>query len=226
MAGLCEGGNEPLGSLKAICNIAFQTKFLQYFTLAEWMMPKFVSCILDLSWGQKGAPNQCEHDGEQIVKDLFSSLVEGHGDVKRAVLFQPRALVYAESLLKFAFLLKEQVAAVLSCIKERAIIQNPATHLPVSHGDYFLVTFKSAVLDHLLDHSENTMNRLLVDLSKDNVQWMLRILTELLHYLAKSKKNKQKEREQGAGAGVTCCLFSLYRSLGMEQQVLMEKSLQ
>ncbi|XP_069690626.1 DNA-dependent protein kinase catalytic subunit-like isoform X3 [Periplaneta americana] len=140
-----------------------------------------------------GAPNQCEHDGEQIVKDLFSSLVEGHGDVKRAVLFQPRALVYAESLLKFAFLLTEQVAAVLSCIKERAIIQNPATHLPVSHGDYFLVTFKSAVLDHLLDHSENTMNRLLVDLSKDNVQWMLRILTELLHYLAKSKKNKQKE---------------------------------
>jgi hypothetical protein len=40
---------------------------------------------------------------------LFSALVEGQGDMKRAVVLQPAAFSYAESLLKFAFLLNKEV---------------------------------------------------------------------------------------------------------------------
>jgi hypothetical protein len=40
---------------------------------------------------------------------LFSALVEGQGDTKRAVVLQPAAFSYAESLLKFAFLLNKEV---------------------------------------------------------------------------------------------------------------------
>jgi hypothetical protein len=54
-------------------------------------------------------PNQCGLDGNQIVKDLFSALAEGQGDTKKAVFLQPAALSYAESLLKFAFLLNKEV---------------------------------------------------------------------------------------------------------------------
>jgi hypothetical protein len=45
---------------------------------------------------------------------LFSALAEGQGDVKRAVVLQPTALAYAESLLKLAFLLNKEVCPGLS----------------------------------------------------------------------------------------------------------------
>lgn len=54
-------------------------------------------------------PNQCGFDSNQIVKDLFSALAEGEGNMGWAVMLQPTGLAYAESLLKFAFLLDEQV---------------------------------------------------------------------------------------------------------------------
>jgi hypothetical protein len=59
-------------------------------------------------------PDQYGLDGNQIVKKLFSALVEGQGDMKRAVMLQPTALSYAESLLKFAFLLNKEVWSSLS----------------------------------------------------------------------------------------------------------------
>jgi hypothetical protein len=56
-------------------------------------------------------PNQYGLDGNQIVKGLFSALVESQGDMKRAVILQPAAFSYAESLLKFAFLLNKEVCS-------------------------------------------------------------------------------------------------------------------
>jgi hypothetical protein len=53
-------------------------------------------------------------DGNQIVKDLFLALAEGQGDMKKAVLLQPAAVSYAESLLKFAFSLDKEVGGVSS----------------------------------------------------------------------------------------------------------------
>jgi hypothetical protein len=40
---------------------------------------------------------------------LFFALAEGQGDMKKAVLLQPAAVSYAESLLKFAFSLNKEV---------------------------------------------------------------------------------------------------------------------
>jgi hypothetical protein len=48
-------------------------------------------------------------DGNRIVKDLFLALAEGQGDMKKAILLQPAAVSYAESLLKFAFSLDKEV---------------------------------------------------------------------------------------------------------------------
>ncbi|XP_021932903.1 DNA-dependent protein kinase catalytic subunit-like isoform X3 [Zootermopsis nevadensis] len=139
---------------------------------------------------KKELPNQCGLDGKQIVKDLFSALAEGQGDMKRAVVLQPTAFTYAESLLKFAFLLNKEVSAVACCMKDQARIQNPATHLPVLHGEHFFVTFRSAILEHMLAHSEHSVNSLVQDISPDNVQWVITILTELLQYYAKNIKKK------------------------------------
>lgn len=79
-------------------------------------------------------------------------------------------------------------------MKDQARIQNPATHLPVLHGEHFFVTFRSAILEHMLAHSEHSVNSLVQDISPDNVQWVITILTELLQYYAKNIKKKHGDR--------------------------------
>lgn len=74
-------------------------------------------------------PNQCGLDGKQIVKDLFSALAEGHGNMKQAVVLQPAALTYAESLLKFAFLLSKEVWPGLS----RQNVMRVVNHIHSNH---------------------------------------------------------------------------------------------
>jgi hypothetical protein len=87
-----------------------------------------------------------------------------------------------------------QVTTVISCIKEQASIQNPATHLPVLHGDYFFVTFRSAILEHMLACSEHSVGCLMKDISAKNVQWVISIVTEVLQYYAKITKSKHQDR--------------------------------
>lgn len=87
-----------------------------------------------------------------------------------------------------------QVSAVACCIKDQTSIQNPATHLPVLHGEHFFVTFRSAILEHMLACSEQSVSCLVKDISPDNVQWVITILTELLQYYAKNIKNKRGDR--------------------------------
>jgi len=85
------------------------------------------------------------------------------------------------------------VTTVACCIKEQASIQNPATHLCVPHGEHFFVTFRSAILEHMAC-SERSVECLVKDISLDNVQWVIRILTELLQCYAKNRKSKHLDR--------------------------------
>lgn len=87
-----------------------------------------------------------------------------------------------------------QVTTVICCVKEQASIQSPATHLPVLHGEYFYVTFRSAILEHMLACSEQSVNCLVQDIDADNVQWVISIVTEVLQYYAKIRKNKDQAR--------------------------------
>lgn len=87
-----------------------------------------------------------------------------------------------------------QVTTVICCIKEQDSIQNPATHLPVLHGDYFFVTFRSAILEHMLACSEYSVSCLIEDISANNVQWVISIVTEILQYYAKIRKSKHQDR--------------------------------
>jgi hypothetical protein len=77
---------------------------------------------------------------------------------------------------------------------DQARIQNHATHLPVLHGEHFFVTLRSAILEHMLTCSEDSVYYLVKDISPDNVQWVITILTELLQYYAKNVKNKCEDR--------------------------------
>lgn len=87
-----------------------------------------------------------------------------------------------------------QVTTVICCIKEQASIQNPATHLPVLHGEYFFVTFRSAILEHMLACSEHSVSCLVKDISANNVQWVISIVTEILQYYAKIRRRKHQDR--------------------------------
>jgi hypothetical protein len=87
-----------------------------------------------------------------------------------------------------------QVTTVIGCIKEQASIRNPSTNLPVQHGEYFFATFRSAILEHMLAYSEQSVNCLVEDISRDNVQWVMSIVTEVLQYYAKIRRNKHQAR--------------------------------
>jgi hypothetical protein len=100
-----------------------------------------------------------------------------------------------------------QVTTVICCVKEQASIQNPATHLPVLHGEYFFVTFRSAILEHMLACSEHSVNCLVEDIGADNVQWVISIVTEILQYYAKVRKNKHQARLVSCSTEFAVCEF-------------------
>jgi hypothetical protein len=66
--------------------------------------------------------------------------------------------------------------------------------LPVLHGEYFFVTFRSAILQHMLACSEQSITCLVKDIDADNVQRIISIVTEILQYYAKIRKNKHQAR--------------------------------
>jgi len=80
-----------------------------------------------------------------------------------------------------------QVTTVVCCLKEQSTLQNPSTHSLVGHGEHFFVTFRSAILEHMLDFSEQSVDCLVRDISENNVQFIIRIVTELLQYCAKNR---------------------------------------
>jgi hypothetical protein len=83
-----------------------------------------------------------------------------------------------------------QVITVVCCLKEQDRIRNPNTRSSVGHGEHFFVTFQSAILEHMLECSEDSVDCLVRDISANNVQFVIRIMTELLQYYAKNRKNK------------------------------------
>jgi hypothetical protein len=80
-----------------------------------------------------------------------------------------------------------QVTTVVRCLKEQSSLQNPSTHSSLGHGEHFFVTFRSAILEHMLDFSEQSVDCLVRDISEINVQFIIRIVTELLQYCAKNR---------------------------------------
>ena len=80
-----------------------------------------------------------------------------------------------------------QVTTVVCCLKDQSNIQNPSTHSSVGHGEHFLVTFRSAILEHMLEYCEQSVDCLVRDISEYNVQFIVRIVTELLQYCAKNR---------------------------------------
>lgn len=80
-----------------------------------------------------------------------------------------------------------QVTTVVWCLKEQSSIQNPSAHSSLGHGEHFFVTFQSAILEHMLQYSEQSVDCLVRDISANNLQFIIRILTELLKYCAKNR---------------------------------------
>lgn len=83
-----------------------------------------------------------------------------------------------------------QVTTVVCCVKEQSGIQNPSTRSSVGHGEHFFVTFRSTILELMLECSEQSVDCLVRDISENNVQFIIRIVTELLQYCAKNGRSK------------------------------------
>jgi hypothetical protein len=103
-------------------------------------------------------------------------------------------VIKSHAFTAYVLFIDAQVSTVVCCIKEQASIQNPAIHLPVLHGEHFFVTFQSLILEHMLACSERSVYCLVKDISPYNVQWVISILTKLLQFYAKNKKNKSLDR--------------------------------
>jgi hypothetical protein len=83
-----------------------------------------------------------------------------------------------------------QVTTVVCCLKEQASLRNPNTRSSVGHGEHFFVTFRSAILEHLVACCETSVDCLIRDISTNNVEWVIKIIKELLQYCAKNRRSK------------------------------------
>ncbi|PSN45798.1 hypothetical protein C0J52_10750 [Blattella germanica] len=130
----------------------------------------------------------CKFDGTLVIKTFFSALVEDHNGTKQAVVLQPTSLEFAELILRFSFLLIDNIDIIIECIKEQTVVKNPVTNVTLHHGEHFFLTFRSVILDQMVENFENSLHCLVGDLSLDNFQWIIRILTELLQHAMKKQR--------------------------------------
>nr|CAD7432490.1 unnamed protein product [Timema monikensis] len=129
---------------------------------------------------------------EKVVTTIFSALVETDGSSKMLIPLQPTAQAYAESLLKFAFLLHNQVDILVELVMNDSKLLIHHSQTSLSHGEHFLLTFKTTILSHWLMYPDHCIGLLLDRVDSQCGRMVLGVLTEFLQFAAHNKRHKHR----------------------------------